>query len=318
MIYVDFNGRCGDQFFQYAFARKIQLKISDQNPLQFNFYNQERWRKKINDESFRNDLQFFNVVNNNSFVNEKNNFERFSAAKQKKLFKKYIFIKKVAYRTKLKFLAKHYQKKIQKNGIYYDDEYFELYAFPKKNTDVFIRGYFENYKYYYNDEKLRDALLIELTPKKRTLSEDDSLYNYILSHECTCVSLRSWGEVKGNKNTFTSRMVCGEEYYKSALEKMKRTHPDATFVIFSDNIEWAKKVIGEKYPALYESGNNTICEKIVLMSSCKHFIIANSSFSWWTQYLSNNSNKDVISPNRWYTDNSDTRVINKDWIIIEA
>ena len=317
MIYVDFNGRCGDQFFQYAFARKIQLKLLDQNPLQFNFYYQERWRKKLNDNSFRNDLQFFNVVDNNSFINEQTNFERLSTVKQRKLFKKYLFIKKVTFRTKLKFLARHYQKKIQKNGIYYDDEYFKLYKYPKKTVNVFLRGYFENYEYYYNDERLRCALAVELTPKENTLAEDDVLYQYIKNNECICVSLRSWEEIKEDNNTFSSRMVCGEKYYRLALEKMKRIHPDATFVIFSDNIEWAKKVIDEKYPALYESGNNTICEKIVLMSSCKHFIIANSSFSWWTQYLSDNSNKDVISPNRWYTDNSDKRVINKDWIIIE-
>ena len=77
MIYVDFNGRCGDQFFQYAFARKIQLYLNNKEPLNFNFYNQERWRKKTNNDSFRNDLQFFYVVENNSFVSEINNFEKY-------------------------------------------------------------------------------------------------------------------------------------------------------------------------------------------------------------------------------------------------
>ena len=68
MIYVDLNGRCGDQFFQYAFARKIQNYLHNLEPLQLNFYNQQRWKNKICDDSFRNDLCHFKIVQNNSFV----------------------------------------------------------------------------------------------------------------------------------------------------------------------------------------------------------------------------------------------------------
>lgn len=318
MIYVDFNGRCGDQFFQYSFARKIQLHINNNEPLQFNFFNQERWRKKTGDDSFRNDLEHFNVVENHSYCSEIKNLDAFGSKRQLKLYKRYNFIKKVSFRLKCKFLARRYQKKLQKNGIYYEDEYFGFFTYPKNDDFIFIRGYFEDYKFYYEDDLLREALLKELTPKVVSFSNDDELLSFVKNNECVCVSLRSWKEVANDSETFSSRMICGEEYYKLALEKMLLLHPNKTLVVFSDDIEWAKKIIGTNYNAKYESGSNTIEEKIVLMSNCNHFIIANSSFSWWTQYLSKEANKTVVSPSRWYTDRDDNRVINPNWILINV
>lgn len=317
MIYVDFNGRCGDQFFQYAFARKIQLYLKNKEPLNFNFYNQERWRKKTNNDSFRNDLQFFHVVENNSFVSEINNFEKYGSKHQKELAKKYDFWSKVSAKLKVRFFARSYQKKLQRNGLYFDDEFFDFFKYPKPNIDVFIRGYFEDYKNFY-EESLRDAIMQELRPKQELRPEYLGFLNKIKNCNSVCISLRSWKEVKNDSSTFNSRMICSKQYYKEAIKLVKEKFSDAVLFIFSDDIEWAKQTLGSIDNVYFESGDNTIEEKIILMSACKHFVIANSSFSWWVQYLSTNINKTIISPDRWYNDNNDTRIIHKDWIIIKT
>lgn len=317
MIYVDFNGRCGDQFFQYAFARKIQLAIKNSEELQFNFYNEKRWRDKLNDDSFRNDLQFFNVFSNNSFVSDVENIEKYGSNNQVNLLKKYRKISGFLKKFNMRRLAKYFHKKMQKNGIYYDDMFFELYCYPRKENNVFIRGYFENYKYYYNDEKLIDILQKELTPKQCALC-NDSLLHLIKTTNSVCLSMRSWGEVSNFAHIIQSRQVCGKEYYLSAIRIIKEKYPDATLVVFSDDIGWAKKTLGDVGNVLFENKCYNICEKITLMSSCKHFIISNSSFSWWTQFLSSNKEKTIISPDKWYNDKDDVRVINPNWVIVKA
>lgn len=68
-------------------------------------------------------------------------------------------------------------------------------------------------------------------------------------------------------------------------------------------MEWAKKHFsGEEFHLV--QGNSAI-EDLLLMSKCKHNIIANSTFSWWASYLNTNPEKIIIVPEKWYK-NSDS------------
>lgn len=47
---------------------------------------------------------------------------------------------------------------------------------------------------------------------------------------------------------------------------------------------------------------------LVLMAACRHFLIANSSLSWWGAWLGTHVGKKVIAPARWFlTSDKDTR-----------
>lgn len=79
------------------------------------------------------------------------------------------------------------------------------------------------------------------------------------------------------------------EYYQQAMGE----YPGMKYCIFSDNIEWCRDNIpGDRYQC-HESD----MYDFEFMTTFKHFIIANSSFSWWAAWLSGSDN--VIAPRRW-------------------
>lgn len=102
------------------------------------------------------------------------------------------------------------------------------------------------------------------------------------------------------------------EYYERALLNLAcRGH--FKFYIFTDDIKAAKKIFDSGFN--YIETNNYIHD-FYLMQKCKHFIIANSTYSWWAAYLGKHKDKIVIAPKNdpgaMYTD----EMYPKEWVVI--
>ncbi len=87
------------------------------------------------------------------------------------------------------------------------------------------------------------------------------------------------------------------DYYEKAMNLF----PVDKFLFFSDDIAYCKeKWQGERFHYV-ETGNEV--DDFNLMASCKHTIMANSSYSWWAGFLNHNPAKKVIYPKQWFADN---------------
>lgn len=89
-------------------------------------------------------------------------------------------------------------------------------------------------------------------------------------------------------------------YYKKALQLMRDLVPDGRYFVFSDEPDAARNIVGVSLPdATYVShnkGDQFAYADLWLMAQCRHFIGANSTFSWWGAWLSKNPLKKVIMP----------------------
>lgn len=312
MIYIDVTGRCGNQLFQYAFARKLSILNNDTNFI-VDFFHVNRIRKTMNnDPTFCEELYNFNVLNYKSTISNGNNVIVEGSKKQKRLYKHYSFVRKISNRLPALKLLQRYQFKMQKQGIYKEDEN-RLVPIKSKSKDIFIRGYFENPEYF---DDIRDILLHEFTPVFPEKKKNKSLYDIINNTESICVSFRVWSEIANDGELLKQRDVCTKDYYCKAIEKMHELYPNAHFIVFSNDIEWIKENFEFKYPVHYEDGDDEVWEKLRLMYSCKHFILSTSTFCWWAQYLSRNKKKTVISPNKWYADGKKSFLLSDKWIKI--
>ncbi|MFA7284753.1 MAG: alpha-1,2-fucosyltransferase, partial [Candidatus Absconditabacterales bacterium] len=94
--------------------------------------------------------------------------------------------------------------------------------------------------------------------------------------------------------------ICDKTYYENAIEFIKSKVQNPTFFIFSNDIQRCKDNLktGDKSHFIDGNKGENAYKDMVLMSHCKHNIIANSSFSWWGARLNNNPEKIVIAPMR--------------------
>lgn len=94
------------------------------------------------------------------------------------------------------------------------------------------------------------------------------------------------------------------DYYKEAIKEF----PNSEFIVFSDDIAFCKEYFKD-YNFEYSEGKTEL-EDLNTMASCKGIIIANSSFSWWSAYL---SSAKIIAPKAWYTDGIERTKCLNEW-----
>jgi hypothetical protein len=170
----------------------------------------------------------------------------------------------------------------------------------KISDNSLLEGYWQSEKYF---KDIQSELRQELTLKHSLGKTAEEWAQKIKKTESVSVHIRR-GDYLDPKHADILGVI-PLSYYENAANFLIGKNQRFIFFIFSDDIDWAKENIHLPGQSEFVSdGNRKIQpkEEMILMSICKHNIIANSSFSWWGAWLNTHSEKIVVSPKKWFLD----------------
>lgn len=305
MVCLLIAGRTGNQFFQYSMARSIQVDFGGQLAIDFSILD------GMGDKSFTDTLAFFNTVK----------YKRMSIKKCFPIRWKIIRLVEKCRPTHNSFGCYIYDMITSHilnvfSICYYKSTYKSKRFFRGILNDYIVCGWFESANYF---KEIDDFIRNELTLRKEYKEEkNEKLKEYLNKAQSICISIRR-GNFVSDPNLKKSFYVCDENYYYSAIERLAGQLENPIIYVCSDDVKWCKDNMKFSYETIYEEEGLEAYQKIDVMSACHHFVISNSTFSWWAQHLCNHSDKMVISPSCWRNDKLAPKdIFEKGWIYLET
>lgn len=267
---VRIKGGLGNQLFCYAAARRLalvnraELVIDDVT----GFARDRRYRRRYALDRFRISAR--------------------KAAPRERMepFERY-------RRGLAKFLAKrrpfHRRRYVEQEGIDFDER---LLTYRVRGT-VYLDGLWQSEGYFKDvEDTIRKDL--QISPPVDRLNQ--GMATRIAACNAVAVHVR-WFE---GPETADCPHNIGSSYYTAAIQEIRDKVTKPYFFLFSDKPEAAMQTLDLPEDAAtcvsHNKGDENAYADLWLMSQCKHFIIANSTFSWWGAWLSPHHDKIVIAP----------------------
>ena len=210
--------------------------------------------------------------------------------------------------NKLKgFIKQPAQVQTQARAVIYREPFFHYTPIPHLNQNVKLFGYFQTEKYFQEHKELIFRI-INLKNTQQQIKEKVAPYLPTTAFE-KFVSLHF--RVGDYAHQPQNHPLMPVEYYERALEQLLvDTGKNAWIVLYfceendiayvTEKINYLKQnekfkeLIFIKVPSILDDW-----EQMILMSVCKHHIIANSTFSWWGAYFSG-TEESPYYPTEWF------------------
>lgn len=266
--------------FQYAFSRELAAMYGEEVAYNLDSYNNESERKLA-----INCLNVPMLVDWKAVISEE---ERNNIIQEQKVYRVLQRIMRALHRSD-RVGETLYKRYLQKGRYYNFDPYF--YSLPKLNKkNKYAYGYFQGEPYFQHViEEIRKAFIIS-TP----VGDESDKLKEISSCNAVCVHIRE-GDYKEFKNKRFNVLTPG--YFQRGIEYIKTRVKNPVFFVFTNDLQAVKKNYNLKEVQFINGYKDY--QDLRLMQACKHFVISNSTFSWWASYLANYSGKIIVVPRKW-------------------
>lgn len=279
MVVVKIAGGLGNQMFMAAYAKVLQMRHYNValDVETFFHYNQKTILKSVKVckrefalEDFRIDIPFLRPSNS--------------------IYRYLIGEKKCDRVSNL----------LKKSGLYHyydwsDGKYTNRYMSEMVNIKdhSYVYGYFQNEKFF---RRCEPEIRKMFTPQKEVKLPEKLEQQRNKAYPLVAIHFRRTDyEWLGNH-------LMELDYYDKALSYMKERIGKFEALIFSDDCVWVKNNWVPKECRFFYADDyykEKDYEEMLWMTKCDHYIIANSTFSWWGAWLNPNKDKIVIAPRKW-------------------
>jgi len=183
-----------------------------------------------------------------------------------------------------------------------------------KSENIVLSGYFQSYKYFAPFFPTICKFIRLDKQRKQVLHEMINIYDIADISNMVSMHFRI-GDYKYLQN---SHPLISIEYYKKSIEYIisSTNNPTLSIMYFcekEDNVEVLDKIdkLHIAFPEcsfIKAPDNVDDWKQLLMMSCCKHHIIANSTFSWWGAYFNSNEDKIVCYPDTWFGPNANHNI----------
>jgi len=276
-VIVGLSGGLGNQIFQYAAGLSLASRLQVPLVLDLSWFGGQKDRKFA--------LSPFNIE-----ASQQNVCEWMSPT----------------YQALVSRLSRRWFSKIMGVPVWHEPHFHYTKNFGLIEKSVFLEGYWQSELYF---REHRSLLLQQLSLRGSMPLDCRNLLDEILESDAICVHVRR-GDYLSNPLAAKIYEPCSIEYYKKGVSEISETLRNPRCFIFSDDPTWVTSSLSLDCPmkVVDVNGPENAHFDLILMAACKHFLIANSSLSWWGAWLGIHPNKRVIAPKRWFlTPDRDTR-----------
>lgn len=169
-------------------------------------------------------------------------------------------------------------------------------GFEALPASVMIQGYFQSPRYF---ARMTDRIAALFSPEKLAGEAAMAQAEKLAGDDSVAVHIRR-GDYAADPRAAAVHGVLPESYYRAAIRFVTERLPQARFFIASDDAGIAAD-LAASMPGAQVLGGQSAGDDLYLMSRCRHHIIANSSFSWWSAWLDRRPGGLRIAPEAWFT-----------------
>lgn len=300
MKIVNLKGGLGNQFFQYAFGKSLEKKTDSIVKYDTTWFEAGA--------DYDHDILYLDFFETEYEVANKNEIEGlYPLGELGKNVAKRLYYKSPFISQKLFGHFKEIdndKNSLLKSGPYKFEYCPKVYS---TNRYSYFDGYWQASQYV---DSVSDLLAKEIRLTEPLSEQSKMIKDELEGSNSVSIHIRRGDYTKSNN-------ALPLDYYNKSVEEINSLTEDPKYYIFSDDIDWVRNELEIKGHCTYvdHNGVETAYEDLILMSSCEHNIIANSTFSWWGAWLNQNSDAIVLSPDAWlgYGNTDELDILPKTW-----